>query len=115
MIEALLNFSLFEPTGASVDLFSEVDAAIKEINSRRPLSSQITEKLETEILYDRVHSSAVTEGNRLSRRETIVVLTTGVVEAGPKRDVLEVRNLAEAILELQQCLDNKEKLAPLLV
>jgi Fic family protein len=67
-------------------------------------------KLQTEILHDRVHSSAVTEGNRLSRRETIVVLTSGLVEAGAKRDELEVRNLAEAILLLEEALEQSQDL-----
>lgn len=115
MIETLLNAGLFVPTGASVDLLKEADYAVREINSRRPLAQEVTTKLETEILYDRVHSSAVTEGNRLSRRETVVVLTTGIVEAGVRRDVLEVQNLAESILLLQECLDKKENLTPNLI
>jgi hypothetical protein len=86
MLEALLNVSLFEPTGASLDLINAVTEAVGRINAERPLPSEVTKKLQTEILYDRVHSSAVTEGNRLSKRETIVVLTTGVVEAGSRRD-----------------------------
>lgn len=115
MLDNLLNADLFAPTGASVDLLTEVDNAVREINSRRPLSQEVTTKLETEILYDRVHSSAVTEGNRLSRRETVVVLTTGIVEAGVRRDVLEVQNLAESILLLQEFLDKKEEFAPALI
>lgn len=115
MLDSLLNADIFAPTGASLDLLSEVDSAVREINSRRPLSEEVTTKLETEILYDRVHSSAVTEGNRLSRRETVVVLTTGIVEAGVRRDVLEVQNLAESILLLQEFLDKKEELTPAVI
>jgi Fic family protein len=115
MLETLLNIRLFDPTGASLDLINSVTEAVRDINSHRPLPPDLTERLQTELLYDRVHSSAVTEGNRLSKRETIVVLTTGVVEAGSRRDVLEVQNLAEAIIQVQECLDKSEGLSPSLI
>lgn len=106
----LLDIGMFEPRGASADLIRQVREAICEINARRPLSAVVVGRLEGEILADRVHSSAVTEGNRLSRRETIVVLTTGLVEAGTRRDALEVRNLAEAIAEMDGMLRQQEPL-----
>lgn len=71
--------------------------------------------MESEILADRVHSSAVTEGNRLSRRETLVVLSTGLIEAGSRKDVTEVRNLARAITETEQAIARDEPITPLLL
>lgn len=100
----------FRSTGATKELVGQANEAVQEINSRRPLSEKVLERLQTDILYDRVHSSAVTEGNRLSRRETIVVLTTGLVEAGSRRDEVEVRNLGRAIIELEDALSRGESL-----
>lgn len=105
----------FTPKGVTLDYLEEVDESIKEIDGQRPLAAHITEKLQSEILYDRVHASAVIEGNKLSRRETIVVLSSGIVEAGSRKDQQEVINLADACLYLQECLDNKISLSVQLV
>lgn len=93
----------------------EVQESIKEIDEQRPLAPHITEKLQEEILFDRVHASAVIEGNRLSRRETIVVLSCGILEAGLRKDQQEVLNLADACLYLQDCLDNNIDLSASLI
>lgn len=106
----LLNIDMFEPSGAALDLIKQVHNAVSEINSKRPLPERVLQRLEREILTDRVYSSAVTEGNRLSKRETLVVLTTGIVEAGTRRDAIEVRNLAEAITEFEMAIKEQEPL-----
>lgn len=77
VLEDILKPEIFAPTGASMYVMEEVDAIIVQIDARRPLSKDLVARMESEILADRVHSSAVTEGNRLSRRETLVVLSTG--------------------------------------
>ncbi|MCZ7652603.1 MAG: Fic family protein [Thermoanaerobaculia bacterium] len=100
----LLEYDRFSPTPASKELLAHATEAIAEIDGHRPLREDTVRRLEAEILSDRVHSSAVTEGNRLSKRETIVVLTTGLIEAGSRKDELEVRNLAEAVLEVNRLL-----------
>ncbi len=107
----ILDLNRFLPKGVTLDYLEEVDESIKEIDDQRPLAPHITEKLQSEILYDRVHASAVIEGNKLSRRETIVVLSSGIVEAGSRKDQQEVINLADACLYLQECLDNKISLS----
>jgi len=114
-ISNLTDITMFEPRGASADLLKQVRESTNEINSQRPLSPAVVQRLQRDILADRVHSSAVTEGNRLSRRETIVVLTTGIVEAGTRRDVLEVRNLAEAITQLETTLREHDELTAVFV
>ena len=106
--ESIKNINLFEPKGASTDYLEEVLVSITEIDNQRPLSPHIVEKIQEEILYDRVHSSAVIEGNKLSRRETIAVLSSGVIEAGSRKDQQEVKNLADCILYVKEGLDAKE-------
>ncbi|MEN1738550.1 Fic family protein [Pseudomonas aeruginosa] len=113
--DQIKNIELFSPRGITADYLAEVDESVKEIDSQRPLQPHIVEKLQSEILYDRVHASAVIEGNKLSRRETIVVLSSGIVEAGSRKDQQEVINLADACLYLQECLDNKTPLSVQLV
>ena len=102
----------FAPQGASGYVIEQVEEAKREIERRRPLPIEIVRRLESEILADRVHSSAVTEGNRLSKRETLVVLASGVIEAGARKDVIEVRNLAEAIAETEQAIRRSEPITP---
>jgi len=99
----LVNLEMFASKGAALELLADCQKAVAEIDAARPLTASACERLQNEVLADRVHSSAVTEGNRLSRRETLAVLSTGVIEAGAKRDELEVRNLARAIFEVERC------------
>ncbi len=115
VINDILKPELFAPSGASMYVMEEVDAIIASIDARRPLSAEVVARMESEILADRVHSSAVTEGNRLSRRETLVVLSTGLIEAGSRKDVTEVRNLAKAITETEQAIARGELITPLLL
>ena len=111
IFEEVIDIDRLKPKGVTLDYLDEVDESVKEIDSQRPLAVDITQKLQEEILFDRVHASAVIEGNSLSRRETIVVLSSGVLEAGSRKDQQEVINLADACLHLQDCLDNKVALS----
>jgi Fic family protein len=97
----LQKLDAFQPKGATAEIVADVDAAITEISRDQPLSEHLAQQLTEGLLYDRIYSSAVTEGNRLSRRETIAVLSTGLIEAGSRKDVTEIRNLGEAILLLE--------------
>ncbi len=111
----IFKLERFAPTGASLYVMEEIDAIIGRIEAKRPLSEELLRRMQGEILADRVHSSAVTEGNRLSRRETLVVLSTGLIEAGSRKDVTEVRNLARAITETEQAISQGERITPLLL
>lgn len=115
IFESIANVSLFKPKGVTIDYLAEVDESVSEIDKQRPLTAEITHKLQEEILFDRVHASAVIEGNSLSRRETIVVLSSGILEAGSRKDQQEVINLADACLYLQDCLENKLPLSVKLI
>lgn len=110
IFESIVDVSLFKPKGVTIDYLAEVDESVSEIDKQRPLSSDIIYKLQEEILFDRVHASAVIEGNSLSRRETIAVLSNGILEAGSRKDQQEVKNLADACLYLQDCLESKAPL-----
>ena len=98
----LRDISSFSPGGATSEILREVDRAVTEINENRPLPASLGKKLQDDLLYDRIYSSAVTEGNRLSRRETIALLTTGVIETCSRKDVAEIKNLGRAVLRLDE-------------
>lgn len=103
----LMGIDGFTPKGATVEIIEDVDREVAEINRHRPLPHHINRKLSDDLLYDRIYSSAVTEGNRLSRRETIAVLSAGIIEAGTRKDVTEIRNLGQAILRLDEFLGDQ--------
>lgn len=109
--DELFELDRFALAGPVQEVVVEVDEAVLAINKNRPLPNNVVKRLQGEILADRVHSSAVTEGNRLSRRETLVVLSSGIVEAGSRKDSLEVRNLAQAILEMEHVLREDEPMS----
>jgi Fic family protein len=113
--DEVADIDRFKPRGVTLNYLEEVQESITEIDNQRPLPPHITDKLQQEILIDRVHASAVIEGNRLSRRETIVVLSSGILEAGLRKDQQEVINLADACLYLQDCLDNNVGLSVSLI
>lgn len=115
IFEDVVDIDRLRPQGVTRDYIEEVEESVKEIDSQRPLPSHITQKLQEEILFDRVHASAVIEGNKLSRRETIVVLSSGILEAGSRKDQQEVINLADACVYLQECLDNNIELSVQLI
>lgn len=100
----------FKINEATREFLEQLDDRINEINRHRPLSDELVIKIFQEILYDRVYSSAAIEGNKLTRRETIVVLTKGIIEAGNRKDEIEISNLAAANYFLQELLDSKEEL-----
>lgn len=106
---------LFSPEGATAEIVEQVDRTINEINSNRPIDPKIATGLYQDLFHDRIHSSAVTEGNRLSRRETIVLLSTGIVEAGSRKDRAEVENLGRAVQRLDELVHDEIALSPALI
>jgi len=110
ILEEIQDIQRFLPKGATLALIEQLDEGVKEINAYRPLAPELVKKISESTLLDRVRSSAVTEGNRLSRRETIMVLSGQVIAAGLRRDEIEVRNLARAILEMEDLLSREERL-----
>lgn len=110
LIDEIVDINSFSAKGASLDYMDEVMDSVREIDQQRPLSAHIVDKIQKEILYDRVHSSAAIEGNKLSRRETIAILSSGIIEAGSRKDQQEVENLADCIVYMQELLTAKEEL-----
>ncbi len=82
---------------ASVKSIEDVAETARLVNEHRPLDSGVLDRIQDELLGDRVFSSNAIEGNTLDRRETVTILKTGQIDVGRKREATEVRNLGEAI------------------
>jgi Fic family protein len=71
------------------------------VNELRPLSPQVIELVQRDILGERVYSSNAIEGSTYSLGETIETLKTGYVAMGKKREATEAINLGKAIEHMQ--------------
>ena len=94
--------SAFAPKGATTELLADLDAAVAELDSHRPLPPDISERLHEDLVIDRVYSSAVLEGARLSRRETIAALQMGLIDAGTRKDEADIVRLGNAVMALDE-------------
>ena len=91
-----------ELDGVSTQLFADAQQLAHQVNELRPVSSEVMERIEQELLGDRVYNSNAIDGNQLTLRETVRVLQ-GVqsMDVGRRRDVTEATNLGKVIANLQ--------------
>jgi len=86
----------------STELIADATALAAIVNGRRPLPPEVIEKIQNELLGERVYNSNAIEGNTLTLRETKRILDTGsIVDVGKKREATEVLNLGKAIEQVQ--------------
>ena len=79
------------------DLFKEIDALQKEINSYRPLSPDFLKQIKEYYKIGLTFSSNALEGNTLTESETKIVLEEGITIGGkPLKDHFEAIGHAEA-------------------
>lgn len=94
------NVSLDQVT---LELISDAKILARQVNESRPLSQEAIRNIEKELLGERVYNSNAIEGNTLTLRETRSVLQAGgIVDVSRKREAAEALNLAKAIAEVQQ-------------
>ena len=73
-----------------------------QVNLRRPISQEVLDSIQRELLGERVYNSNGIEGNTLSLRETKSLLETGaIIDVGRRREATEVINLGKAIAEVE--------------
>lgn len=92
--------------GVTKELLEAVDETANKVGALRPLSKDVIDLVQREILAERVYSSNTIEGNTYSLGETIETLKTGHVFLGKKREATEVINLGKAIQHVQEKLMN---------
>ena len=82
-----------------------------KLNSLRPLKKSIVENLKKKFEVDMTYHSNAIEGNRLTLRETWLVLRKGITVRGKSmKEHLEATNHAEAIELLEKLVNSKNKI-----
>ncbi|MEW5996968.1 MAG: Fic family protein [Candidatus Micrarchaeota archaeon] len=92
-------------------LESRLEEKLKKLNSLRPLPKTALAKLKEKFEVDMTYNSNAIEGNRLTLRETWLVLRKGITIGGKSiQEHLEAKNHLEAIHLLFQLADAKRKI-----
>ena len=79
-------------------LSDRIDSKLKTLQSARPLSPAMVEKLRERFMLEMTYNSNAMEGNTLTLKETYLVLSEGITIKGKSlKDHLEVKNHHEAL------------------
>jgi Fic family protein len=88
-----------------------LDESLAELNRHRPLKQNILKKLREQFTVEMTYHSNAIEGNRLTLKETLLVLREGVTIKGKNlQEHLEAKNHEEAMHFLFEVVDSKNKL-----
>lgn len=89
-----------------------IEKVIDNLNARRDagLSKEMEDKLKKSLLMSQVYHSNAIEGNKLTLRETELILDGMVVNERPLKDEIEAKSLATATDYLYQLIDGREAL-----
>lgn len=92
-------------------LESRISEKLAKLNSLRPLSETALRKLQEKFEVDMTYNSNAIEGNRLTLRETWLVLRKGVTISGKSlEEHLEAKNHLEALKHLFDLVKSESKL-----
>jgi Fic family protein len=81
---------------------------LKQLNSMRPLPKSVLQRMRDKFEVDMTYNSNAIEGNRLTLRETWLVLRKGMTIRGKSmKEHLEATNHVEAIEQLEKIVDSK--------
>ncbi|MEW8409838.1 MAG: hypothetical protein AB2696_13475 [Candidatus Thiodiazotropha sp.] len=91
---------------------NNIEKVINDLNTRRDsgLDPDLQEKLKKQLLISQVYNSNAIEGNKLSLRETELILDGIVINDRPLKDEIEARSLANATEYLYSLIDGREPL-----
>jgi len=93
-----IRFAAGAKDDLSPALAARLEAKLAKLNSLRPLAPQVLERMREKFEVDMTYNSNAIEGNRLSLRETWLVLRKGMTIRGKSlSEHLEATNHAEAI------------------
>lgn len=94
-------------------LLSRIDEKIQYIQSHRPLSNRVVQKLREQFALEMTYNSNAIEGNQLTLKETFLVISEGLTIKGRSlKDHLEAKNHHEAIHYLYELIE-QEKYHPI--
>ncbi|MBU0719361.1 MAG: Fic family protein [Planctomycetes bacterium] len=93
---------------ASRALIDDVGDTARRVNDLRPIPPDVLKRIQDGLLGERVFSSNAIEGNTLDLRETVMVLKTGEISGGRKREHREAWNLGIAVKMITEWVDTEE-------
>lgn len=89
-----------------------ISIKFKKLNDLRPLQATAVKKLKEKFEVDLTYNSNAIEGNRLTLRETFLVIRKGITISGKSvEEHLEAKNHLEALEYLENLLINKNKIS----
>lgn len=90
-----------------------IDKVIDDLNRRRDvgISKDLLDSLKKQLLIKQVFHSNAIEGNKLSLRETELILNGMVINERPLKDEIEARSLANATDYLYKLIDGREPIS----
>jgi len=91
-------------------LLKRIDEKLSMIQSRRPLSANLVKKLREQFSIEMTYNSNAIEGNRLTLKETFLVINEGITVKGKSlKDHIEAKNHHEAIHYLYDLIEFEKR------
>ena len=91
-------------------IYERIDDKLKIIINKRPLSSSIVSKLKEQFSIEMTYNSNAIEGNRLTLKETYLVIEEGITIKGKSfKEHLEAKNHYEAINFIYELVEQKQR------
>lgn len=91
-------------------LLKRIDEKLKLIQSHRPLPGGVVQKLKEQFSIEMTYNSNAIEGNRLTLKETFLVINEGITVKGRSlKDHLEAKNHHEAIHYLYDLIEREKR------
>ncbi|MDR3642564.1 MAG: Fic family protein [Candidatus Doudnabacteria bacterium] len=91
-------------------LKERIDAKLKQLQHLRPLPAAAVEKLRQQFAIEMTYNSNAIEGNRLTLKETFLVINEGLTIKGkPLKDHLEAKDHYEALNYLYESIEHNKK------
>lgn len=92
-------------------ILKRLTSSLAELNRHRPLKAPILKRLREQFTVEMTYHSNAIEGNRLTLKETLLVLREGVTIKGKNlQEHLEAKNHEEAMNFLFEVVDSKKRL-----
>ncbi len=96
-------------------MFELIDKKKNELNTKRPLSPNTIKSIRDKLLLDWTYNSNAIEGNTLTLVETKVVLEGITIGGKTLREHLEIINHKDAILYIEEIVQNEQKFSEMLI
>jgi len=92
-------------------ILNRITRSLRELQSHRPLSPSTLARLRDELAVEMTYHSNAIEGNRLTLKETLLVLREGITIKGKNlKEHLEAKNHQEAMDFLFDLVDTKDRI-----